>query len=268
MVNIYVLELTGGKYYVGKTNHTLQRFNQHNSGSGAKWTQKYKVIDLHAYHKDMKDSDENRITIQMMKQYGVRNVRGGSWTKVNMSDKEISNLESKIKGRRRKVKRRPRRACSRCGRTSHSVNACYARFHANGKSLERKKRVSEKEISNFLKHYRTTRVEIAEQDPNLAIKDVEIEVKELNSLHSESPEKIVEVMETFSEEESSPKYDTALHATYYGLIEKLEEKATEAIKETVDKAFDKAEKQVKKTAKKIGKFGKKLFSKSKNKSPK
>ena len=119
-----------------------------------------------------------------------------------------------------------------------------------------------------MKHYRTTRVEIAEQDPNLAIKDVEIEVKELNSLHSESPEKIVEVMETFSEEESSPKYDTALHATYYGLIEKLEEKATEAIKETVDKAFDKAEKQVKKTAKKIGKFGKKLFSKSKKKSPK
>ncbi len=43
MVNIYVLELQGKKYYVGKTNHTFQRFNQHKTGSGAKWTQKHKV---------------------------------------------------------------------------------------------------------------------------------------------------------------------------------------------------------------------------------
>ena len=112
-----------------------------------------------------------------------------------------------------------------------------------------------------MKHYRTARVEIAEQDPNLTVKDVELEVRELNSLHTNSPEKIVEVMETFSEEESSPKYDTALHATYYVLIEKIEEKATEAIREVVDKA----ELQAKKAAKKIGKFGKKLLSKTKKK---
>ena len=62
MVNIYVLELQGKKYYVGKTNHTFQRFNQHKTGSGAKWTQKHKVKDLFAFHKDMKDSDENKIT--------------------------------------------------------------------------------------------------------------------------------------------------------------------------------------------------------------
>ena len=71
MVNIYVLELKGGKYYVGKTNHTFQRFNQHKTGSGAKWTQKHKVVDLFAFHKDMRDSDENKITIQMMKKYSI-----------------------------------------------------------------------------------------------------------------------------------------------------------------------------------------------------
>ena len=96
MVNIYVLELKGGKYYVGKTNHTFQRFNQHKTGSGAKWTQKHKVVDLFAFHKDMRDSDENKITIQMMKKYGVKNVRGGSWTKVNMADQEIQRLEKMV----------------------------------------------------------------------------------------------------------------------------------------------------------------------------
>ncbi len=92
MVNIYVLELQGNKFYVGKTDHTFQRFNQHKTGSGAKWTQKHEVKDLFAFHKDMNDSDENKITIQMMKKYGVRNVRGGSWTKVNMTEAEIKRF--------------------------------------------------------------------------------------------------------------------------------------------------------------------------------
>ena len=29
MINIYVLELEGGNYYVGKTRHTFDRFDQH-----------------------------------------------------------------------------------------------------------------------------------------------------------------------------------------------------------------------------------------------
>ena len=84
MVNIYVLELEQGKYYVGKTNHTFQRFNQHVTGDGAEWTKKYKVKDLFAFHKNRTDADENRITIQMMKKYGVKNVRGGSWCQLKL----------------------------------------------------------------------------------------------------------------------------------------------------------------------------------------
>ena len=150
MVNIYVLELKNGKYYVGKTNHTFQRFGQHKSGSGAKWTQKHKVVDLFAFHKNMKDSDENKITIQMMKKYGARNVRGGSWTKVDMSDNEIRRLDNRVNKKRRTVKRRTssykKRHCSRCGRTSHTASKCYARFHANGKSLTKQKQISDKEF--------------------------------------------------------------------------------------------------------------------------
>ena len=125
MVNIYVLKLKSGKYYVGKTNHTFQRFSQHQTGSGAKWTKKYPVVDLFAFHHGMKDSDENKITIQMMKKYGVKNVRGGSWTKVNMTQNEINKLESKIK-KRRTVKRKKSKSCSRCGRSSHTVSPVHA----------------------------------------------------------------------------------------------------------------------------------------------
>ena len=210
MVNIYVLELQGGRYYVGKTSHTFQRFNQHKSGSGAKWTQKHKVKDLFAFHKNMKDTDENKITIQMMKKYGVRNVRGGSWTKVNMTEAEIKRLEKRInaRGKRRTkssstaktTKAKKRISCTRCGRTSHTVDKCYARFHANGKSLTRKREISDAEYRAFFNHYRNQRKEVAAEDPQLSDADVEKEVQQLEQMKDSQPEEVIEVMESFSEE--------------------------------------------------------------------
>ncbi len=138
MVNIYVLELEQGKYYVGKTDHTFQRFNQHVTGDGAKWTQKYKVKDLFEFHRDRTDADENRITLQMMKKYGIKNVRGGSWSQLKLSKKRINSLERRINGRRHsKVK--STKKCTKCGRNNHTTQNCYARTHVNGKRIKRER---------------------------------------------------------------------------------------------------------------------------------
>jgi predicted GIY-YIG superfamily endonuclease len=265
MVNIYVLELQGNKYYVGKTNHTFQRFNQHKSGSGAKWTQKHKVKDLFAFHKNMRDTDENKITIQMMKKYGVRNVRGGSWTKVNMTEAEIKRLEKRIsaRGKRRSkssstkktTRAKKKISCTRCGRTSHTVEKCYARFHANGKSLTRKREISDAEYRAFFNHYRNQRKEVAAEDPQLSDADVEKEVQQLEQMKDSQPEEVIEVMESFSEEESSFSFLELLSGSSYSLIDVIDE----TIATSIQNVADAVEKKAQNTAKKVNKSAKKLF---------
>ena len=265
MVNIYVLELQGNKYYVGKTNHTFQRFNQHKSGSGAKWTQKHKVKDLFAFHKNMRDTDENKITIQMMKKYGVRNVRGGSWTKVNMTEAEIKRLEKRIsaRGKRRSkssstkktTRAKKKISCTRCGRTSHTVEKCYARFHANGKSLTRKREISDAEYRAFFNHYRNQRKEVAAEDPQLSDADVEKEVQQLEQMKDSQPEEVIEVMESFSEEESSFSFLELLSGSSYSLIDAIDE----TIATSIQNVADAVEKKAKNTANKVNKSAKKLF---------
>ena len=93
MVNIYVLELEGGNYYVGKTRRTFDRFDQHREGSGARWTKLHPVVGLYTFHKDRRDSDENMFTILMMKNFGIDKVRGGSWTNPEISDRSRKKLE-------------------------------------------------------------------------------------------------------------------------------------------------------------------------------
>ena len=265
MVNIYVLELQGKKYYVGKTNHTFQRFEQHKSGSGAKWTQKHKVKDLIGFHPNMKDSDENKITIQMMQKYGVRNVRGGSWTKVNMTEAEIKRLEKRINARSKRrtkssstkktTKARKRISCTRCGRTSHTVEKCYARFHANGKSLTRKREISDAEYRAFFNHYRNQRKEVAAEDPQLSDVDVEKEVQQLEQMKDSQPEEVIEVMESFSEEDSSFSFLELLSGSSYSLIDAIDE----TIATSIQNVADAVEKKAKNTAKKVNKSAKKLF---------
>lgn len=266
MVNIYVLELKGDKYYVGKTNHTFQRFEQHKSGTGAKWTQKHRVVDLFAFHKNMNDKDENKITIQMMRQYGVKNVRGGSWTKVNMTEKEIQKLEHRIHSKtlRKTAPKRKKKFCTRCGRTSHDVSKCYARFHSNGKSLTKQKTISDKDVEQFLSFYKNERMSVAEEDDNLTQNDVQNEVDKLDKLSKESPDDLIEVMQSYSEENDSMSFNELLLNTPYMIVEKIEEKILESVQGAVDAVEKKAKKKVdsvNKSAKKLLKGFKKKFKK-------
>lgn len=99
MVAIYVLKLKSGKYYVGMTRKNIQRVLDHIDGKGASWTKKYPPSDskpIISFQENMKESDENRVTLETMAKYGVRNVRGGDWCKVRMTQREITQLEKKI----------------------------------------------------------------------------------------------------------------------------------------------------------------------------
>ena len=276
MVNIYVLELKHNKYYVGKTDHTLQRFNQHMRKNGAKWTKKYPVIDLYDFHPRMKSSDENRITREMMRKFGVANVRGGSWTKVNMTKDEIRRLESKLKHKPSVSTK----SCTRCGRDSHTKAKCYARTHKNGSRLRSKTTISRDSYAKLLQQQelaKKSQIEannakrLAEEAKNVndenskRIAQLEGENsllrEELESIQAASKqtdlESMLEVLQLISEDDIA--FLTDVVGTGIASVGKMAKKATKSARKEVGKVAKKA----KKTGSKGKKVGKGIISKGK-----
>lgn len=115
---IYVLRLEEGKYYVGYSERLEDRGFSHSfNRKGTKWTQIYKPISL----MDLREGtleDEDKVTIEYMSKYFWQNVRGGKWTQVEMSMPPKELLDYLLKNKK---------ACSKCGRTNHSVETCRAK---------------------------------------------------------------------------------------------------------------------------------------------
>ena len=103
----YVLKLRRGKWYVGYTEKGVQRILDHMDEKGAKWTKKYSPVDpvpwertspgkTKAWAKNKPNSDEDKLTLKLMKKHGIQNVRGGSWCMVKMRKKTVRELEDLI----------------------------------------------------------------------------------------------------------------------------------------------------------------------------
>ena len=93
-LSIYVLKLVEDKWYVGKTYKKVkERFQEHLDGKGSSWTTKYKPIKIHYIEKAAEYWEENALTLQYMEEYGIENVRGGSYTNVLLYPEQIKYLE-------------------------------------------------------------------------------------------------------------------------------------------------------------------------------
>ena len=86
---VYVLELEGGRYYIGYTTNLNIRLHQHFHGEGAKWTKVHKPIRLHSVEIGGKKRESEK-TIEMMKIYGIENVRGAGYCKASIQT--VKNL--------------------------------------------------------------------------------------------------------------------------------------------------------------------------------
>ena len=80
----YVLELTDNKYYVGKTKDIKNRIENHFTTGGSSFTKIYKPLKIVLIRHQ---NQEKELTIEYMKKYGWQNVRGYSWSQVNLKNK-------------------------------------------------------------------------------------------------------------------------------------------------------------------------------------
>lgn len=116
---IYVLKLTEEKYYVGKTDKTVeQRFEEHIAGQGSEWTKLYEPIEIIKIITDGDDYDEDKYTKMYMNMYGIDNVRGGSYTSIILPDYQIKSLEIEICTSNNR--------CFKCQKTGHFASSCNA----------------------------------------------------------------------------------------------------------------------------------------------
>jgi len=116
MIVIYILKLTNLKYYVGRTKNINFRLNDHFNNHGSAWTTKYKPESVLKIYDNCDFYDEDKHTIKTMSKYGIDNVRGGSFTRITLSNEEIKIITKMINNASDK--------CFNCHMSGHFTNKC------------------------------------------------------------------------------------------------------------------------------------------------
>ena len=187
--NIYVLKLEGGRYYVGKTDNVMKRYEQHVGGCGSAWTKKYRPISIEKTIKNASPFDEDKVTKEYMAKYGIDRVRGGSYCEIELSEFHKKVLKMEIWS--------AKDLCTGCGRSGHWVKDCYASkditeskieyeeiesISKNNVSQEKSKRTSftrlsnshpehypEKEVLWIIRTYIESRIKMAKTSADMPI---------------------------------------------------------------------------------------------------
>jgi hypothetical protein len=116
---VYVLQLTGNKIYVGESKDPRRRLWVHAHKHGSAWTKKYEVVGMvkpkiNKYNSYFKELIE---TLEWMKEEGIDNVRGSMFTKPF----PLSNKEKILAAQ---LYCEMHNLCRRCGGSGHFVNQC------------------------------------------------------------------------------------------------------------------------------------------------
>lgn len=174
MVFIYILQLESNKYYVGKTSNPDVRLDSHFNSRGSEWTKKYKPIKVCELIENCDSYDEDKYTLKYMEKKGIENVRGGSFSQVELSTEQITFIEQMIKGSTDK--------CFKCGKFGHFIKDCI-----ESKILDYLKDINDDNIQDYINTIDSIYQEILEL--NHMIKSTEIfltydfdELKELTEI--------------------------------------------------------------------------------------
>ena len=113
---VYVLELQGGKYYVGITSNLDLRYFQHIDGKGSAWTSKFHPLSIIEKRMTANPFEEDMVTKEYMAKYGIDNVRGGSYVSITLDSVQIESITREL--------RNVAGYCKNCGDLGHYMKEC------------------------------------------------------------------------------------------------------------------------------------------------
>jgi predicted GIY-YIG superfamily endonuclease len=119
---VYVLECASGdplqssKYYVGRTFQPEIRLPAHFNGQGSEWTKRYRPLRTINIFKMISQHDEDNTTKDLMGHYGIANVRGGSYSNVELGPSQVLDLQRQLKS--------AKGICYLCDRAGHLAKDC------------------------------------------------------------------------------------------------------------------------------------------------
>ena len=122
---VYVLQLEDQKYYVGKSSLKEERIQRHRNGYGSAWTKKYKPInELTPLTNPQPSFWELWETLELMKKYGIDNVRGSMFTSPFPMLREDKIMAAQLYCELYDL-------CRKCGERGHFITYC-----KNGKTAD------------------------------------------------------------------------------------------------------------------------------------
>lgn len=131
---VYLLKLENGKFYVGKSFDVQKRFDLHKQGLGSTWTKLHKPIEILFVKPITGPFEETNVTKDMMRQYGIENVRGGPFCEIELDKKtkdilirEIGTIENTCYNCNAKdhvSKMCPQKYCYQCKIIGHIKENC------------------------------------------------------------------------------------------------------------------------------------------------
>ena len=94
--SIYILKLRDNKWYVGYSKYSTIRIREHFTDRAVSWTHTHKPTEIAHHYRQAPKEYEDEITLELMKLYGVPNVRGGKWYRSKLNYGEISEIYEKL----------------------------------------------------------------------------------------------------------------------------------------------------------------------------
>ena len=121
MFHGYAILCEENKVYVGRidagTDKTIEdRYHEHEMGVGSEWTRKYRPVRLLAKEMNQDKWGEDNMLFRYMEKYRKENVRGGSYSQMELTKPQCYALDKKFKS--------INDACFTCGSIEHFANVC------------------------------------------------------------------------------------------------------------------------------------------------